>query len=191
MYFPYFGWQYTVGLFPVAKSQPLKLSLSRSRKWIHQSWNFTTGDRIITLPSDAEPSENDLNLDLHLNLRIHPTSFSNLCVTRLPSRKQIGLPTIFSGYLAADTYTHLYQMHRNHRLLRQKAAEYHIKTQKMTQNYTKVHIILHNKTIKTLKEHHIKEECKATGEAQLFHTACLTDMSFILYYFIRQHKISQ
>ena len=82
-------------------------------------------------------------------------------------------------------------MHRNHRLLRQKAAEYHIKTQK---NDTKLHKsthILHNKTIKTLKEHHIKEECKATGEAQLFYTACLTDMSFILYYFIRQHKISQ
>jgi len=33
-----------------------------------------------------------------------------------------------------------------------------------------------------------KRNVRPTGEAQLFHTARLTDMSFILYYVIRQHK---
>jgi len=56
---------------------------------------------------------------------------------------------------------------------------------------TKLHISTHIHTIKTIKEHHIKEECETYRRAQLFYTACLTDMSFILYYTIKQHKISQ
>ena len=60
----------------------------------------------------------------------------------------------------------------HHRLLRQKAAEYHIRTQKYTKLHQKIwHKITqkythtHNKTIKTLilKDNHIKEECESYG----------------------------
>ena len=67
---------------------------------------------------------------------------------------------------------------------------------KISHKNTKIHKITHkiwhkiihkythtySKTIKkTLKEHHIKQECETYRWAQLFYTACLTDMSFILY----------
>ena len=47
----------------------------------------------------------------------------------------------------------------NHRLLRQKAAKYHIRTQKYTHKITHRYTHTYSKTIKkTLKEHHIKQE---------------------------------